>query len=61
MFGQCMFYLVALAGHWISGHWRVPALLRLPVFFVGMNLALLLGFFRYVGGRFSGAWVRSAR
>ncbi len=58
---QVLFYLLALAGHLMSRRGPVPRLLRLPLFFVSMNMALLLGFFRFLTGTFSGAWARSAR
>lgn len=61
MTGQVLFYLTAWFGHSLSRTRRMPGLLRLPVFFVSMNLALFFGFYRYFAGGFSGAWTRSAR
>lgn len=61
MLGQTAFYAVALGGHWLSRRRRIGGLLRLPTFFVSMNLALFLGFVRYLSGGYSGAWARSAR
>ena len=58
---QLAFYLLAGAGHLAGRSGSVPRALRLPVFFVSMNMALLIGYFRYLGGGFSGAWSRSAR
>jgi cellulose synthase/poly-beta-1,6-N-acetylglucosamine synthase-like glycosyltransferase len=59
--GQAAFYAAALGGHWLSRRRRITGLLRLPTFFVGMNLALLVGFYRYAAGGYSGSWARSAR
>jgi cellulose synthase/poly-beta-1,6-N-acetylglucosamine synthase-like glycosyltransferase len=39
----------------------IPRLLRLPVFLVAMNVAFGIGFCRYVTGRYSGSWKRTAR
>jgi len=61
MVGQLAFYAVALGGHWLSRRRRVTGMLRLPTFFVSMNLALLVGFFRYAAGGYTGSWARSAR
>lgn len=58
---QLAFYLLAAAGHLVGRAGTVPKLLRLPVFFVSMNMALLIGYYRYLSGGFSGAWARSAR
>lgn len=58
---QVAFYLLAAAGHLAGRGGAVPRLLRLPVFFVSMNMALLIGFYRYLTGAFSGTWARSAR
>jgi cellulose synthase/poly-beta-1,6-N-acetylglucosamine synthase-like glycosyltransferase len=52
---QCAFYALAWWG------WRVGRIARLPLLFVSMNLALLLGHWRYLRGGFGGAWNRSAR
>lgn len=58
---QLAFYLLAAIGHLAGRGGQVPRVLRLPVFFVSMNMALLIGFYRYLTGAFSGAWARSAR
>lgn len=59
--GQLMFYAAAGFGHWFGKARQVPGLLRVPVFFVSMNAALLLGSYRYLAGGFSGAWARTSR
>ena len=59
--GQLVFY----GSSWIG--WRharkgtAPRVLRLPLFFVSMNLGLLLGWWQYVRGDLTGVWVRSSR
>jgi cellulose synthase/poly-beta-1,6-N-acetylglucosamine synthase-like glycosyltransferase len=59
--GQLLFY----GGAWYA--WRrsltgaAPKALRLPLFFVSMNLGLWMGFWRYITGGASGVWARSAR
>ena len=58
---QIAFYLLAGVGHLMGNGGSVPKLLRLPVFFVSMNMALLVGCCRYVTGGFSGTWARTAR
>jgi cellulose synthase/poly-beta-1,6-N-acetylglucosamine synthase-like glycosyltransferase len=61
MVGQLLFY----GGAWYA--WRrsltgaAPKALRLPLFFVSMNLGLWMGFWRYITGGASGVWARSAR
>jgi hypothetical protein len=44
-----------------SGRRNIPKLLRLPVFLVSLNLAFGIGFYRYLTGRYSGNWKRTAR
>jgi cellulose synthase/poly-beta-1,6-N-acetylglucosamine synthase-like glycosyltransferase len=61
LIGQLLFY----GGAWYA--WRrsltgaAPKALRLPLFFVSMNLGLWIGFWRYLFGGASGVWARSAR
>jgi cellulose synthase/poly-beta-1,6-N-acetylglucosamine synthase-like glycosyltransferase len=59
--GQLLFYGCALAGWaWARGG-VAPRPLRVPLFFVSMNLGLLVGWWEYLRGRASGIWVRTAR
>jgi cellulose synthase/poly-beta-1,6-N-acetylglucosamine synthase-like glycosyltransferase len=44
-----------------SGGRRIPKWLRLPVFLVSLNMAFGIGFCRYLTGRYSGSWKRTAR
>ena len=61
LLGQVLFY----AGAWLGWHRSrsgdTPRLLRLPLFFVSMNLGLLVGFWRFATSGTSGVWARSAR
>ncbi|MBK9607623.1 MAG: hypothetical protein IPO58_14770 [Betaproteobacteria bacterium] len=59
--GQIAFYTSAWIGWRCSSRGITPRLLRVPLFFVSMNLGLLLGWWQYLRGRASGVWVRTAR
>jgi cellulose synthase/poly-beta-1,6-N-acetylglucosamine synthase-like glycosyltransferase len=58
---QIAFYASAWVGWWLSRSGAAPRLLRLPLFFVSMNLGLLIGSWRFTTGGLSGVWARSAR
>lgn len=58
---QGAFYGLALLGRYIPGTGLPIRLLRLTTMFTSMNLALLVGFFRWLRNAQSGAWVRTAR
>jgi cellulose synthase/poly-beta-1,6-N-acetylglucosamine synthase-like glycosyltransferase len=58
---QLAFYGSAALGWWRSRSAAVPALLRVPLFFVSMNAGLLFGFVHYIQGHASAVWARSAR
>ena len=58
---QVVFYGLALLGYRRSRNGLTPALLRMPLFFVSMNLALLFGFWKYLTGNRTGSWARTAR
>jgi biofilm PGA synthesis N-glycosyltransferase PgaC len=48
---QCLFYAMALGGtaiRWLTG--RIPRALYVPFYFCAMNLAALLGLYRYLSG-----------
>jgi cellulose synthase/poly-beta-1,6-N-acetylglucosamine synthase-like glycosyltransferase len=59
--GQCLFYGLAFAGKAkvFKGHLRRIA--SLAYYFVTMNLALAVGFWRFVRGEQAAAWDRTAR
>jgi cellulose synthase/poly-beta-1,6-N-acetylglucosamine synthase-like glycosyltransferase len=59
--GQLAFYGSAWVGWRYSCRGITPRVLRLPLFFVSMNLGLLLGWWQYMRGETTGIWVRSAR
>jgi biofilm PGA synthesis N-glycosyltransferase PgaC len=58
---QVLTYAGALAGYWLDGRRNLPAWLSLPYYFVGSNLALLVGFGRSLVRSTSGAWARVGR
>ncbi|MGH7192934.1 MAG: glycosyltransferase [Candidatus Saccharimonadales bacterium] len=58
---QTAFYGLALLGAQLPGRRRSVRLLRLATLFSSMNLALLIGFFRWLTGRQRGAWARTER
>lgn len=58
---QGAFYLLAWCGASLPGRGAVVRIVRLTTLFSSMNLALLVGFFRWISGRQRGAWVRTAR
>ncbi len=58
---QTTFYLFALAGQILSKTGVNNKLLSCCYYFVSMNLALFLGFIRYIRGRQNVAWDRTER
>lgn len=58
---QALFYGGAVLGLRLSGQGGAPRALRLPAFFVGMNVGLLVGFWQFATRARSGMWSRSAR
>jgi hypothetical protein len=56
-----LFYGCAWIGWRYARQGITPKPLRIPLFFVSMNLGLLVGFCKFATGGFSGAWARSAR
>jgi cellulose synthase/poly-beta-1,6-N-acetylglucosamine synthase-like glycosyltransferase len=61
LLAQGAFYLTALVATYLPGRSRVCRLLRLTSMFVGMNGALLLGFFRWLRHGQNTCWKRTAR
>ncbi len=58
---QLAFYASALLGRLFSSQRHLLAkLLRVPYYFVGSNLALVIGFCRCVTGRQQAAWSQKA-
>lgn len=58
---QLGFYALAAIGPVLPARPRVMKYLRLPAMFVSMNLALFLGFFRWLFGSRTGTWARTER
>jgi cellulose synthase/poly-beta-1,6-N-acetylglucosamine synthase-like glycosyltransferase len=58
---QALFYLISLAGAYLPGSGLALRLVRLTTMFSSMNLALLVGFWRWISGRQRGIWQRTAR
>jgi hypothetical protein len=58
---QAGFYLLSLVAAYTPQRLRLLKPLRLTTMFTGMNLALLVGFWRWLRGTQKGAWVRTAR
>jgi cellulose synthase/poly-beta-1,6-N-acetylglucosamine synthase-like glycosyltransferase len=61
LLGQTTFYLVALVTPWLPSGIKVPKPLRLAAMFTAMNAALLVGFFRWLGGKQGGIWRSTVR
>ncbi len=61
LWGQLAFYALALVGSRISLPGWAGRLLRLPALFTAVNLALLVGFVRWLRRPQSGVWVRTPR
>ena len=61
LLGQFAFYLLAGLAALIPLRLGVLKPLRLATMFVGMNAALLVGFWRWIRGRQKGTWKRTAR
>jgi len=60
-YGQIAFYLAAAAGKFVSHqHHLLAKLLRIPYYFVGSNLALLVGFGKCATGRQQATWTQKA-
>jgi cellulose synthase/poly-beta-1,6-N-acetylglucosamine synthase-like glycosyltransferase len=59
---QALFYGGAVLGlRWSGRRGVAPRALRLPAFFVGMNIGLFVGFCKFATRAHSGVWSRSAR
>jgi hypothetical protein len=58
---QVGFYTLAAIGHYLPGRGSASRVVRLSAMFVGMNLALAAGFWRWLRGRQSGVWKRTSR
>jgi cellulose synthase/poly-beta-1,6-N-acetylglucosamine synthase-like glycosyltransferase len=61
LFGQVGFYLLSAAAVLVPTRFRSLKPLRLTTMFTSMNLALLVGFCRWLRGNQHGVWRRTAR
>jgi cellulose synthase/poly-beta-1,6-N-acetylglucosamine synthase-like glycosyltransferase len=61
LLAQFGFYLVSTFGAWIPPQLRLLKLVRLTTMFTSMNMALLLGFWRWLRGSQRAAWTRTTR
>ena len=61
LLGQFGLYLVSLLAAFLPSRPRALKLLRLTTMFTGMNLALLVGFWRWVWGSQQGTWRPTGR
>jgi cellulose synthase/poly-beta-1,6-N-acetylglucosamine synthase-like glycosyltransferase len=59
--GQVAFYVVGLVTLWFPPRFKALKLLRLAAMFTLMNVALFVGFFRWLGGKEGGTWQSTAR
>ncbi len=59
--GQVIFYLMALLGWYLESHKIKLKILYIPYYFFIMNLAVYLGFFRYIKKQQSVNWERAKR
>ena len=58
---QLAFYVAAIVGAYLPGASRASRVVRLTTMFTSMNLALGIGFWRWISGQQRGTWQRTAR
>ncbi|MDP4151131.1 MAG: glycosyltransferase family 2 protein [Bacteroidota bacterium] len=58
---QILFYGLALAGKFAGPRTRQSKWLKLPYYFVFMNVSVIQGFFRHLKGRQAAAWEKARR
>jgi cellulose synthase/poly-beta-1,6-N-acetylglucosamine synthase-like glycosyltransferase len=62
LFGcQIVFYVASMVGHLTPARPRFLRYFRLPAMFTAMNVALFLGFIRWLRGPQTGVWARTER
>jgi cellulose synthase/poly-beta-1,6-N-acetylglucosamine synthase-like glycosyltransferase len=61
LMSQLGFYLVSALAAFLPSSIKVLKPLRLATMFTSMNLALFMGFWRWILGRQNGVWVRTSR
>ena len=58
---QLAFYSSAIVGMFLPGNSLAARAVRLTTMFTSMNLALIVGFWRWLSGKQRGTWQRTAR
>jgi len=58
---QACFYVAASAGMVLPGNGKVVRMVRLTTMFTSMNVALAVGFYRWISGLQRGTWQRTSR
>ena len=58
---QSALYVAALLRQWTGASFALPRPVNLLVFFLTLNWAFMVAFWRYVTGRYSGSWRRTER
>jgi biofilm PGA synthesis N-glycosyltransferase PgaC len=58
---QALFYVLAIAGKFAQPGSRLYKVLRLPYYFVFMNISVIQGFFRFLKGRQAATWEKARR
>jgi len=61
LFIQAAVYIFVIASEVMKKTDKMPGLPRLVIFFVNMNFALLVGFYRYITNKIDGVWIRTKR
>lgn len=61
LLGQLGFYLVSALAAFLPARLKLLKPLRLTTMFTGMNMALLMGYWRYLSGTQKGVWKPTAR
>jgi hypothetical protein len=61
LMSQLGFYLVSVLVAFLPSSTKVLKPLRLATMFTSMNLALFMGFWRWLLGRQNGVWARTSR
>lgn len=58
---QCIFYFFVLIGYLLRNNKNLPAFVFLPFYFTMMNIAVMVGFFKYLNGSESVLWEKADR
>jgi len=61
LMSQFGFYLLSLLVPFLPSQVRFPKPIRLAAMFTSMNIAFLVGFWRWLSGQHKGTWVRTIR